>query len=100
MASPDQSIPTVGESPDQLSRIGEPAEEWRYRRIVVKAGTVVLTGGAEQLDLAVMSSLVDQIATLRTSGAEVILVTSGAVAAGRHSLALPLVPHTSRFLQK
>ena len=59
-----------------------------YRRIIVKAGTVVLTGSTEQLDLAVVSSLVDQIATLHTSGAEVLLVTSGAVAAGRRNLDL------------
>ena len=58
----------------------------RYRRLVVKAGTGVLTGGSDRLNLEVMSGLVGQIAGLHTSGAEVLLVTSGAVAAGRHSL--------------
>ena len=59
-----------------------------YKRLVVKAGTGVLTGGAKHLDLEVMSGLVGQIARLRASGAEVILVTSGAVAAGRHTLGI------------
>ena len=66
----------------QGDRQGAPA----YRRIVVKAGTGVLTRGAGRLDLDVMSDLVGQAARLHESGAEVILVTSGAVAAGRHTL--------------
>jgi glutamate 5-kinase len=58
----------------------------RYRRIVAKLGTNLLTAGGEQLDLAVMSSLVGQVAHLHQKGAEVILVTSGAIAAGRQQL--------------
>ena len=53
-----------------------------YRRIVVKAGTNVLTGGGDSLDLEVMASLVDQITALHRQGKEVLLVTSGAIAAG------------------
>ena len=60
-----------------------------YRRIVVKAGTNVLTGGTNSLDLAVMTGLVDQIAHLRREGREVLLVTSGAIAAGRQALGDP-----------
>ena len=59
----------------------------RYRRIVVKAGTNVLTGGGD-LDLEVIGSLVRQLASVHSSGAEVVLVTSGAVAAGSHALGL------------
>ena len=58
----------------------------RYRRIVAKAGTGVLTGGADRLDTDVMASLVSQIVGLRRQGAEVLLVSSGAVAAGRQVL--------------
>lgn len=58
------------------------------KRLVVKAGTGVLTGGAEQLDASIMSALVGQIANLHTKGTEVILVTSGAVAAGWYALGL------------
>ena len=57
-----------------------------YRRVVVKAGTSLLTGGADRLDLEAMATLVGQIARLHGLGVEVILVSSGAVAAGRHVL--------------
>ncbi len=60
-----------------------------YRRVVVKAGTTVLTGGSDRLDMDVMSGLTRQIAGLYSAGVEVLLVTSGAVAAGRHSLGFP-----------
>lgn len=56
------------------------------RRIVIKVGTNVLTAGSEKLSLPVMAGLVDQIALLRAGGREVLLVSSGAVAAGRHAL--------------
>ena len=58
----------------------------RHRRIVVKAGTALLTGGGESIDIEVMASLVGQIARLRNAGCEMLLVTSGAVAAGRRVL--------------
>ena len=60
-----------------------------YRRIVVKVGTTLLTHGAERLNLQVMATLVEQIAQLQRRGAEPILVSSGAVAAGRHVLGVP-----------
>ncbi len=57
-----------------------------FRRVVLKVGTNLLTAGTEQLDLEVMAGLVGQIARLRQRGVEVVLVSSGAVAAGRHRL--------------
>ncbi|MCS7206587.1 MAG: glutamate 5-kinase [Dehalococcoidia bacterium] len=60
----------------------------RYRRIVAKAGTTLLTGGTERLNLGVMASLVSQIGRLHRRGAQVLLVSSGAVAAGRHALGI------------
>jgi glutamate 5-kinase len=60
-----------------------------YRRVVVKAGTSVLTGGPGHsgLDLNVMADLVRQISDLRQKRqTEVMLVTSGAIAAGREVL--------------
>jgi glutamate 5-kinase len=59
-----------------------------YRRIVAKFGTNLLTGGASRLDLRVMAALVGQVARLRHLGIEVIIVSSGAIAAGRHRLGL------------
>jgi glutamate 5-kinase len=58
----------------------------RYRRIVAKVGTNLLTAGSDRLDPQVLSSLVAQVARLHADAAEVILVTSGAIAAGRQRL--------------
>ena len=60
----------------------------RYKRIVAKFGTNVLTAGTDRLDLEVMSALVGQVARLHKRGADVIVVTSGAIAAGRHRLGI------------
>lgn len=57
-----------------------------FRRVVVKLGSNLLTAGTDRLDLAAMSSLVSQIAGLQQRGARVVLVSSGAVAAGKHRL--------------
>ncbi len=57
----------------------------RYRRIVVKAGTGALTGPSG-LDPDVMADLVRQVCQVRDAGGEMVLVTSGAIAAGRSAL--------------
>lgn len=57
-----------------------------YRRIVVKLGTNLLTAGSDRLSLETMASLVGQIARLYKEGLAVVIVTSGAIAAGRHRL--------------
>jgi glutamate 5-kinase len=62
------------------------AEQSPHRRIVVKAGTSLLTGGTERLDTVAIASLVEQISDLHRGGVELLLVTSGAVAAGREAL--------------
>ena len=58
-------------------------ENYKYRRIIVKAGTNILTGGQDELDDSFIDNLVSQISDLASSGREMLLVTSGAVAAGR-----------------
>ncbi|WP_233353239.1 glutamate 5-kinase [Photobacterium chitinilyticum] len=62
--------------------------------IVIKLGTSVLTGGTLQLDRAHMVELVRQCASLRRQGHKVIMVTSGAIAAGREHLGYPELPKT------
>ena len=57
-----------------------------YYRIVVKLGTSLLTGGGDRLDQAIMSNLVAQVARLHEQGLEPIIVSSGAIASGRHKL--------------
>jgi glutamate 5-kinase len=57
-----------------------------YHRIVAKFGTRLLSSGTDHLDLQVMSSLVEQVARLRQQKKEIIIVSSGAIAAGRQKL--------------
>ncbi len=54
-----------------------------YRRIVVKVGTNVLTTKDCLLNDAILASLAEQITAVKKTGTEVILVSSGAMAAGR-----------------
>jgi glutamate 5-kinase len=67
-------------------------ERVKYRRIVAKFGTSLLTAGSDRLDLEAMSRLVGQVARLRAAGCQVVVVSSGAQAAGRHRLAKWLQP--------
>jgi len=55
-------------------------------RVVVKLGTGVLTDSRKQPDPAQLAQLVAQIAALRQSGHQVVVVTSGAVGAGMGAL--------------
>ena len=57
--------------------------QYRYKRIVVKIGSNVLTQKDGTLDINRMSALVNQVSNLQKEGLEIILVSSGAVAAGR-----------------
>jgi len=57
-----------------------------YNRIVIKLGTNLLTGGSDCLNLEIMSSLVGQTAKLHKQGMEIVVVSSGAIAAGRKRL--------------
>jgi glutamate 5-kinase len=54
----------------------------QVRRVVIKVGSAVLAG-PDGVDSLVIASLARQIAELVLSGREVLLVSSGAVAAGR-----------------
>jgi len=60
----------------------------KYRRIVAKFGTGLLTSGSTQLNQDIMSSLVAQIARLHHRGLELVIVSSGAIASGKHKLGL------------
>lgn len=61
------------------------------KTVVLKVGSAVLTN-AEGLNLEFIDTLCRQISFLRTSGRKVILVTSGAVAAGRRRLGVERQP--------
>jgi len=59
---------------------------YRYKKVVVKVGSNVVTRADGTLDVTRLSSLVDQIALLHKAGIEIILISSGAVAAGKSEL--------------
>ncbi|MGQ7868487.1 glutamate 5-kinase [Sunxiuqinia sp. sy24] len=61
---------------------------FNYKKITIKVGSNVLTKSDGTLNVARMEHLVDQIALLHKKGVEVILVSSGAVAAGRNEMKL------------
>jgi glutamate 5-kinase len=63
-----------------------------FHRIIVKLGTSTLTAGTTRLSAPRIIDLVRQMASLRSQGSEVILVSSGAMAAGRESLHFPHLP--------
>ena len=62
------------------------------RRIVVKVGSSSLTDAHGRIDMAQMNALVDAIAEAREAGREVIVVSSGAVAAGIDPLGMRVKP--------
>jgi len=59
-----------------------------HHRIVVKFGTSLLTGGNDRLNQDIISKLVAQVAQLHQQGVELLIVSSGAMASGRHKLGL------------
>jgi glutamate 5-kinase len=63
-----------------------------FQRIVIKLGTSTLTAGTPHLSMPHMVEIARQLAALREKGAGVILVTSGAMAAGRERLNFPRLP--------
>jgi glutamate 5-kinase len=65
---------------------------FQYHRLVVKLGTSTLTAGQTALNPAQIVDLVRQMARLAEAGCEVILVSSGAIAAGRERLGLTETP--------
>ena len=74
-----------------MSKSSTPA---RSKTLVLKLGTSVLTQGAKTLSRAHMVEIVRQCAKARSAGHRVIVVTSGAIAAGREHLGWPDLPKT------
>jgi len=60
-----------------------------WRRPVIKLGTSTLTAGTRDVSLARLAGLVEQVAQLQVAGVQPILVSSGAIAAGRQRLGHP-----------
>lgn len=69
------------------------------KRWVIKIGSALLTRVGEGLDLDRVNWLSGEIAKLRLQGKEVVLVTSGSVAAGMQQLGWDKRPHALHLLQ-
>jgi glutamate 5-kinase len=59
------------------------------QRLILKLGTSTLTGGTTQLSRQRMLEIVQQVARLHQAGHQVVIVSSGAQAAGRERLGFP-----------
>jgi glutamate 5-kinase len=79
------STPSITADPGRSALAGA-------QRVVVKVGSSSLTTTEGGLDDARLDALVDALARRRLDGREVVLVSSGAIAAGLAPLALPRRP--------
>ncbi len=64
------------------------------KRVVVKLGSGVLSGGGAGLDAATLRRIAADVADALQDGREVVVVSSGAILAGREGLALKERPST------
>jgi len=71
----------------------------RTKRVIVKIGSALLTGGGRGLDHSAVTGWVNQIAQLCRSGRQVVLVSSGAVAEGMSRLGWKVRPRSLHRLQ-
>ena len=69
------------------------------RRFVVKVGSSLVTNDGQGLDVSALARWTQQIATLRHEGREIVLVSSGAIAAGMQRLGWKRRPHALHELQ-
>lgn len=58
----------------------------KYKSITLKIGSNILTRNDGMLNVSQIAHIIDQVAALRRTGIEIIIVSSGAVAAGRGEL--------------
>ncbi len=79
--------------------MSERSRLYSARRWVVKIGSALLTNDGQGLDLGRMDAWVSQICALRQQGIEVVLVSSGAVAAGMECLGWAERPDALHQLQ-
>jgi glutamate 5-kinase len=69
------------------------------KRLVVKVGSALVTNNGQGLDHAFIAECARQIAALHTDGRQVLLVSSGAIAAGMQRLGWTARPHAMHDLQ-
>jgi glutamate 5-kinase len=57
------------------------------KKVLIKIGSAVLTG-EDGLDLIIIEQLVGEIVQLKSEGCQIIIVTSGAIASGKHRMGI------------
>jgi glutamate 5-kinase len=57
------------------------------KRVLIKIGSAVLTG-EDGLDLQIIEQLVDEMSQLTKEGYQIVIVTSGAIASGKHRMGI------------
>ena len=82
-----------------MDKIGRAEIIARARRVVIKIGSAVVASRAKGVDGRRIRALADDFASLREKGIEVVVVTSGAVAAGMGKLGLTERPKTIELKQ-
>jgi len=55
------------------------------KKVLIKIGSAVLTG-EDGLDLGIIEQLAEEISRLKSQGYQIIMVTSGAIASGKHRM--------------
>jgi glutamate 5-kinase len=77
--------------PQPAATVATARPEWtKARRIVVKIGSALLTDRATgRIKSDWLNSFMDDVAALAKAGKDVVLVSSGSIALGRHALKLP-----------
>ena len=71
-----------------------PALPFTHQRIVIKLGTSVLTAGSPRINRPRLLDIVRQCARLQAAGVEVVVVSSGAIGAGRERLGFRQLPRS------
>jgi len=71
----------------------------RFKKVVVKIGSALITAGGKGLDRGMISAWADQMAQLRAAGVDVVLVSSGSIAEGITRLGLKTRPKSISELQ-
>jgi glutamate 5-kinase len=71
----------------------------KAKRMVVKVGSSLVTDHGRGLDIGALSRWAEEIAQLRQAGRQVVLVSSGAIAAGMQRLGWDRRPHALHELQ-
>ena len=70
-----------------------------YKRVVVKIGSSLFFSESGELDKSIFEKIGNQVVSLRNSGKEVVLVSSGAIALGMRTLGLTSRPKELSDLQ-